>query len=134
MLFEYELIYYPLVTDDGTPAGHKLPQPDDVIGTPIQDLGDDEDAYSLPFILKNNRWKDDYSGLIKYAKVFGLSGAAFHAQIADVIDVDQWLRAFAFGTLAGAVDNYASGAQHNGNLYVRPSDGRVLYFPHDSDF
>ncbi len=133
-LFEYELIYYPLVTDDGTPAGHKLPQPDDVIGTPIQDLGDDEEAYRLPFILKNNRWKDDYSGLIKYAKVFGLSGAAFHAQIADVIDVDQWLRAFAFGTLAGAVDNYASGAQHNGNLYVRPSDGRVLYFPHDLDF
>lgn len=134
MLFEYELIYYPTTTDDGTPTGHKLPQPDQVVGTPIQDLGDDKEAYRLPFIVKNNRWRDDYAGLIKYAKVFGLSGPAFHAQVGDVIDVDQWLRAFAFGTLAGAVDNYASGAQHNGNLYVRPADGRVLYFPHDLDF
>ncbi len=134
MLFEYELIYYPYTTDDGTPEGYKLPQPDDVLGTPIQDLGDDKEAYRLPFLLKNNRFRDDYRGLIQFAKVFGQSGAAFQAQVGDVIDVDEWLRAFAFGALSGAIDNYASGAQHNGNLYVRPSDGRVLYFPHDLDF
>src|SRR5207237_7408468 len=27
-IFEYELIYYPLTTDTGTPTGYKLPQPD----------------------------------------------------------------------------------------------------------
>lgn len=134
MLFEYELIYYPLTTDNGTPQGNKLPQPDSVVGVPIQDLGDDKESYRLPFIIKNNRWRDDYRGLIQFAKVFGLSGAEFAAKVGDVIDVDQWLRAFAFGTLSGAIDNYASAAQHNGDFYVRPTDGRALFFPHDLDF
>ena len=44
------------------------------------------------------------------------------------------LRAFAISTLSGAVDNYASGAAHNAEFYLRPSDGRALYFPHDLDF
>jgi hypothetical protein len=66
--------------------------------------------------------------------VFALSGAEADPQIEAVIDVDQWLRAFAFATVSGAVDNYASGAAHNAVLYVRPEDQRVLYFPHDLDF
>ncbi len=133
-LFEYELIYYPTTTDDGTATGQKLPQPDSVVGTPIRDLGDDREAYRLPFIAKNNRWRDDYRGLIRFAKVFGQSGAGFDAQVGDVVDVDEWLRAFAFATLSGAIDNYGSGSQHNADFYVRPADGRVLYFPHDLDF
>ena len=133
-LFEYELIYYPTTTDNGTPTGLKLPAPDAVVGTGIRDLGNDEEAYRYDFIVKANRWRDDYRGLIRFARIFGLSGAAFDAQVGDVIDVDQWLRAFAFATLSGAVDNYASGAQHNAEFYLRPSDGRALYFPHDLDF
>lgn len=134
MLFEYELIYYPTTTDDDTPTGNKLPQPDSVVGIPIQDLGDDKEAYRLSFIAKNNRWRDDYRGFIQYAKVFGLTGPEFDAKIDSAIDVDEWLRAFAFATLSGAVDNYGAGSQHNGDFYVRPSDARVLYFPHDLDF
>jgi hypothetical protein len=133
-LFEYELVYFPTTTDDGTPTGYKLPQPDSVVGTAIRDLGADEEAYRHDFIIKANRWRDDYRGLIRFARVFGQAGAAFDAEVADVIDVDQWLRAFAFATLSGAVDNYAAGAAHNAELYRRPSDGRTLYFPHDLDF
>ncbi len=133
-VFEYELIYYPLTTDTGTPEGNKLPQPDSVDGIPIQDLGPDKEAYRMPFIIKNNRWRDDYKGLMQFASVFGSNGAAFDMNIENVIDVDEWLRAFAFGVLSGTVDNYAAGSQHNGNFYVRPVDGRVLYFPHDLDF
>jgi hypothetical protein len=133
-LFEYELIYYPRTTDDGTPTGSKIPQPDSVVGTPIRDLGDDEEAYRLPFMIKNNRWRDDYRDFIRFAKVFGQSGDAFDAQVGDVIDVDEWLRAFAFATLSGAVDNYGHGDAHNAEFYFRPADGRVLYFPHDLDF
>lgn len=133
-LFEYELIYYPTTTDSGTPTGNKLPAPDSVVGTAIRGLGDDEEAYRLSFINKNNRWRDDYRGLIRFAKVFGQSGAAFDSQVATVIDVDQWLRAFAIGTLSGAVDNYSAGSQHNADFYLRPDDGRALYFPHDLDF
>lgn len=133
-LFEYELIYYPTTTADGTPTGAKLPQPDSVVGTGVRDLGADEEAYRYDFIIKANRWRDDYRGLIRFAKAFGQTGAAFDAQVGDVIDVDQWLRAFAFATLSGAVDNYGSGAAHNAEFYLRPGDGRTLYFPHDLDF
>ena len=36
--------------------------------------------------------------------------------------------------LTGAGDSYGGdGSQHNVQFYVRPSDGRMLYFPHDMD-
>lgn len=133
-VYEYELIYYPTTTDDGTPQGYKLPLPDNVIGTAISDLGPDKEAYRLNFILKSNRWRDDYSGLMAFAKVMGSQGQAFDAAIDGVADVDEFLRSFAFATLSGAVDNYGAGDAHNGNFYVRPSDNRVLYLPHDLDF
>ncbi|MSQ03278.1 MAG: hypothetical protein EXR71_15530, partial [Myxococcales bacterium] len=123
-LFEYELIYYPLTTDDGTPEGVKLPQPDSVVGTGLTDLGDDQEAYRWNFLIQNNEREDDYSGLVELCQ-----------DMDAVIDVEQWLRAFAFATLSGAVDNYGSdGSQHNARFYVRPEDQRVLYFPHDLDF
>lgn len=132
-LFEYELIYYPTTTDDGTAEGLKLPLPDNVIGTAITDLGDDAEAYRWNFLLQNNEDVDDYSGMIALGQAFARSD--FPAGADRVIDVDQWLRAFAFATLSGAVDNYGGdGSQHNGRFYVRPEDGRVLYFPHDLDY
>ena len=134
-LFEYELIYYPLSTDDGTPEGLKLPAPDYVIGTAITDLGADPEAYRWNFLVQNNEREDDYRRLLELGRTFGRSGPDFLAEADTVIDVDQWLRAFAFATLSGAIDNYGSdGSQHNARLYVRPEDGRVLYFPHDLDF
>ncbi len=134
-VFEYELIYYPYTTDDGTPTGLKLPQPDSVIGTSIRDLGADPEAYRWAFLISNNEREDDYAGVLELGQLFSLSDAAFRARAADVIDVDAWLRGFAFASLAGVVDQYGGdGSQHNAKLYVRPEDGRVLYFPHDLDF
>ncbi len=127
-LFEYELIYYPLTTDDGTAEGLKLPQPDYVVGTAITDLGDDPENYRWNFMIQNNERVDDYDRLIDLAQ-------SFQTDIDAVIDVDQWLRAYAFATLSGAIDNYGGdGSQHNAKFYVRPEDERVLYFPHDLDF
>ena len=134
-LFEYELIYYPTTTDDGTAEGWKLPQPDSVIGTTLTDLGDDKEAYRWNFLIKNNEREDDYDGLIGLCQTFELSGPDFLEQANAVIDVDQWLRAFAFATLSGAVDQYGGdGSMHNAQFYLRPEDQRVLYFPHDLDF
>jgi len=133
-LFEYELVYYPTTTVDGTPTGAKLPQPDQVVGTAIRDLGPDEEAYRICFINKANRGRDDYRGWLRFAQAFGTTGAAFDAQVDAILDVDQWLRALAFATLSGAIDNYASGAAHNAEFYLRPSDGKALFFPHDLDF
>jgi hypothetical protein len=132
--FEYELIYFPYTTDTGTPEGQKLPQPDWVVGTPIHDLGDDPEAYRYDFILKTELWRDDYAPLMAFAKALGSAPVQPGSPLEVVLDVDQWLRAFAFTTLSGAVDNYGSGAQHNAVFYQRPSDGRVLYLPHDLDF
>jgi hypothetical protein len=134
-LFDYELIYYPLSTNDGTAEGLKLPQPDSVIGTSITDLGDDKERYRWNFMIQNNEREDDYESLIAMAQTFSLAEPDFLAEANEVIDVDQWLRAFAFATLAGVVDQYGGdGSQHNARFYLRPSDQRMLYFPHDLDF
>ncbi len=134
-LYEYELVYYPLTTDDGTAEGLKLPAPDSVVGTYITDLGDDKEAYRWDFLIQNNERRDDYTRLIDLGKTFALDQTDLLAQAEATIDVDEWLRAYAFATLSGAVDNYGGdGSQHNARFYVRPSDGKVLYFPHDLDF
>jgi hypothetical protein len=133
-VFEYELIYYPTTTVDGTPTGDKLPLPDDVVGTSLTSLGDRADDYRYNFLIKNNRGRDDFSGIIAMAKAFDLAAPLFEPEIRRVIDVDQWLTSFALMALAGAVDQYGDGSQHNAQLYHRPSDGRMLLFPHDLDF
>lgn len=133
--YEYELVYYPITTDDGTPTGAKLPQPDRVQGTPITDLGGDPEAYRWVFLIKNNERRDDYGPVMDLGALFASSDADLLARAPDVIDVDQWLRAFALSTLSGATDQYGgAGSQHNVQFYARPSDGRVLHFPHDLDF
>jgi hypothetical protein len=133
--YDYELVYYPYTTDDGTPTGLKLPQPDGVVGTPLTDLGPDPEAWRWTFPLQNNEDRDDYQPVMQLGRTFALPDGAFAATADTVLDVDQWLRAFAFATLAGAVDNYGGdGAQHNARFYQRPDDQRLLYFPHDLDF
>jgi hypothetical protein len=134
-LYEYEYIYYPTTTTDGNPESPKLPQPDSVVGSSIKNLGNDKEGYRHIFQLKNNRWRDDFDDLIAWAQFFGqTSNPDFNNQVDAFIDVDQWLRAFALATLPGAVDHYTAGDGHNAVFYFRPSDGRVLYFPHDLDF
>ena len=134
-LFEYELVYYPLTTDDGSATGLKLPQPDSVVGTSLTDLGDDPESYRWNFLIKNNRREDDYDGLVELCRTFDLSEAEFLDQVGEVIDVDQWLHAFALATLSGTTDQYGgAGSQHNAQFYIRPADQRVLYFPHDLDY
>ncbi len=133
--FEYELVYYPTTTDDGTPEGYKRPQPDLVVGAPITWLSDDKEDWRWIWLIKNRARQDDYSGPMALGALFDLPTDQLLARADEVIDVDQWLRAFAMSTLAGVTDQYGgAGSQHNAQFYVRPSDGRVLFFPHDLDF
>lgn len=136
MLYDYELIYYPYTTEDGTAEGLKLPQPDAVVGTPITDLGLNREDYRWNFTLQNNTEQDDYSGIMALGRAFSHRGTdRFLEEASAIIDTDQWLRSLALASLAGAVDNYGGDyAQHNARFYVRPDDGRVLYFPHDLDY
>ncbi len=140
MVFEYELVYQLNSTDNGSPEGNKVPAPDSVVGISIGGLGglgsrsDDKESYRWTFLVKNNEDRDDFSGVIPFCKWMNSSGASFTSQIENRIDVSQWLRGHAVNVLSGAGDSYGGdGSQHNVQFYVRPDDGRMLYFPHDMD-
>jgi Lamin Tail Domain/Bacterial TSP3 repeat len=133
-LFKLELIYYPTTSVGGNPQNPKLPQPDDVIGTDIQDRGDDPEAYRWYFPIENLRSGDDYAPVIRLAKAMSLGGAALDRESRDLMDVDQWARAMALKSLSGDADTYAVGYPHNQFIYFRPGDGKALTFPWDMDF
>jgi len=130
-MWELELVYYPTTTNQ---FGYKNPQPDSVIGTDISDLGADKETYRYNFIIKNHRDVDDYSSFISFARTLSLSGSPLDFQSRQVMDVDEWARAFALVTLCGVGDSYTFGNNHNLLMYQRPSDGKMLAFPWDMDF
>ncbi len=134
MLYTYELIYYPTTTVDGNPQSLKLPQPDQVIGVDIQNLGDDKEAYRWFYLIENNRARDDYSAHMNFCKNFAVSSSQLEEAAASVMDVDEWMRTFAMYSLCGIADTYGQGLQHNNMHYVRPIDNKVLIFPWDMDF
>ena len=128
--YEYELVYYPTSADRD---GNKRPQPDGVVGTPVRNLGDDEEDYRWSFLKKDHREADDFSAMIAYCKHFSKRNQEFEDGLEEVVDADQWLRGMAYAVLSGAGDNAGAGSQHNGMYYARP-DGRVMFLPHDMDF
>jgi hypothetical protein len=132
-VYELEYIYYPYTTHNGDPEGYKRPQPDRVTSTGIRSLGDDKEDYRWAYLIKNNRARDEFASIMELGRHFGSSGDVFRRDLEAVIDVDQWLASFAVAVANGAGDNYGFGGPHNAQFYVRPEDGRVLYFPHDID-
>jgi len=133
-VFEYELVYQlPPPTDTGTPEGNKVPNPDQVVGSALRNLGDNKEGYRWTMLIKNNEDRDDYTRIMQFCKAMELTGTNFIAQITNIIDVEAWLRGTAVNALSGAGDSYGGdGAQHNVQFYVHPG-GRVIYFPHDVD-
>ena len=129
-VYEYELVYYPTSTDAG---GYKIPEPDRVIGRDINNMGDNPEAYRWTYLIKNNQEFDDYQPAMALGKQFSKSTVEFNSSVAEVLDVDQWLRALAYSCASGSGDSFYPNSNHNGQFYGRP-DGKVLYFPHDIDF
>jgi len=133
-LFEYELIYVLTGTTGGV-EGLKVTQSGEVRGVPPRNLGGkDKELYRWHWQIKNNRTSDDFSPLIEMLTTLGRSGSRYQRETDQLLDVNQWLRAFAVQVLFGVADNYSSGSSHNAMFYHRPSDGKVLYFPWDMDF
>jgi hypothetical protein len=132
-MWEMELIYYPTTANA---AGYKNPQPDSVIGTDITNLGDDKEIYRYNHMIKNHRDADDYRGMIALGKAWALpaGSAALDAQTRALMDIDQFMRAYALVSLCSVGDMYTFGNNHNWFMYQRPSDGKFLYFPWDMDF
>ena len=134
-LFKLELIYYPSTTfvpgDDESP---KLPQPDDVLGTDLKDLGDDPEAYRWVLLKENHTARTHYAPMVALAKAFSLSGAALDARMSELMDVNEWMRVVAFLSLIGGNDMYTYGNSHNLDIYFRPEDGKAMAFLWDLDY
>jgi hypothetical protein len=133
-LFEYELIYVLSGTTGGV-EGLKVTQSGEVRGVPPRNLGGtDKELYRWHWQIKNNRTSDDFSPVVEMLTALGRSGSRYQRDTDRLLDVDQWLRAFAVQVLFGIADNYSSGSAHNAMFYHRPADDKMLYFPWDMDF
>jgi hypothetical protein len=133
-LFKLELVYFPTTTVDGNVQSPKVPQPDNVLGVDITDLGSDPEVYRWFFLQENNRSRNDYGQVMALAKALSKTGATLDAESHRLMDVNLWMRAVAFQTLFGLVDTYPFDNPHNFILYFRPEDGRALPFLWDLDF
>ncbi len=133
-MYKLELIYYPTNTVDGNPQSPKLPQPDLVLGTDIQDLGNSAEAYRWNLLKENHVATDNYAPMIALAKAFSLTGPALNTQMQQLMDVDEWMRAVAFLGLIGVNDMFTYGNKHNFIIYVRPEDNKAMAFLWDMDF
>ena len=132
--FKLELIYYPTTTITGGREAAKRPQPDEVIGVDITNLGNDPEVYRWFFLPENNRSTTSYEPIMALAKGLSLSGTALEQEAERLMDVDVWLRAVAYQSLIGLVDTYPFDNPHNFMIYFRPSDGRALPLLWDMDF
>ena len=120
----------------------ELPEPDDVVGAhQLGSLGDccDKEQYRYIYLAKNNRREDNYAPLMarlgQFDAMYSDDNFLAHG-LEEVINVEQFLRGFAFAAMSGARDNWgtSSGLQHNVQFFVEPAGGRMLFFPHDMDF
>lgn len=134
-MFKLELIYYPTTTSVSTnPQSAKLPQPDLVLGTDLKDLGNDAEQYRWVNLKENHTARNNYAPMVALAKAFSQTGTVLDAQMAQLMDVDEWMRSVAFLGLVGGDDIYTYGNSHNHIIYFRPEDGKAMGFLWDLDY
>lgn len=134
-MFKLELVYYPTTTVVSTnPQSAKLPNPDSVLGTDLKDLGNDAEQYRWVNLKENHTARNNYAPMVALAKAFSTTGTTLDAQMAQLMDVDEWMRAVAFIGLIGGSDIYTYGNSHNHIIYFRPEDGKAMSFLWDLDF
>ncbi|MDB6131918.1 MAG: hypothetical protein JWM59_161 [Verrucomicrobiales bacterium] len=131
-LYKLELIYYPTTTTNGNPEGVKNAY-SQVLDTEIRSFGSSPDSYRFNFLHENHTDRDDYTSIMALGTAFSSSAANLPANTAATMDVDNWMRTYAFIVLTGLADTYNSGYAHNIELYARPDNGKVMLFPWDQD-
>ncbi len=125
----------PYVATTANAAGYKLPQPNNSGNyVDLANWGDDKETYRYHFIRKNHHGGDDFAPLIALSKAFSLSGTALETQTRQLMDLDEWLRAYAVITLCGVNDTYTFWLQHNVMFFFRPADHKAVYLMWDNDF
>ncbi|MEX0585916.1 MAG: CotH kinase family protein, partial [Pirellulales bacterium] len=98
-------------------------------------LGANEDSYRGGYDKLTNQSEDDYSDIIHLTDVLSNApDATYVADVAAVVDIDQWLEYFAINTLfANNETSLGNGFGDDYVMYHRPSDGRFVLVPHDYD-
>ena len=132
MLFKQELIYYPTTTVDGNVESLKNAY-NSVLDTEIRSFGTSKEGWRWNYLVQTNADRDDFSRLMALGQAFYAPSASLYSATSAVMDTDQWMRVFALTALTGLADTYNNGLAHNIQLYVRPSDQKVLLFPWDQD-
>lgn len=131
-LFKQELIYFPTATVDGNVESLKNGY-NSVRDTEIRSFGGAKEGWRWNYLLQTNADRDDFSRLIALGQAFDSSSANLYAATSAAMDMENWTRVFALTALTGLADTYNNGLAHNIQLYVRPSDQKVLLFPWDQD-
>lgn len=105
-------------------------------------LGNNPDAYQATqpwsggdriYDLQNNKAEDDYSGLAHFVQVLTQTqGGTFPCEIEKVLDIDNFLKAYAIDIATGNWDNYAY-LKNNYFLYENQFTGKFEFIVYDTD-
>src|SRR5690606_14360839 len=90
--------------------------------------------YKQRYEKETNEDADDWSDLFELTRTFTLPAGEFVAAVESVIDTHEWIDYFAAQGALGNIENSINlDAGDDYFLYARPSDGRFLILPWDSD-
>ncbi len=122
-LFGYEAVETPTTNlTPGDVESAKLPTPYLASTAPMAVPAPFPEAARWYWPHRNHRAADDFSGLQPVLETLELPAGTGFIQAAEAsLDVDEWLRAFAAGSLCGISGNYLTGAQQGALLYSPPS-------------
>jgi hypothetical protein len=133
LMYECEVLRYSSTTADGTTEGLKIPG-SGYVNVDLADYGTDPETYRWTLLQSNNRTGNDYTRIIAMSQTFSLTGTNLDVQTPPLMDLDEWMRTWAFESLIGVGDGYFTGTSpHNFRMYVRPADQKVLAMPWDWD-
>ncbi len=95
--------------------------------------GTDPEFYRAHLLIKSNREKDDYQGIVQLAQAIHKDGDELFEATNEIMDVDIWMRHYANQSYFGNWDTYGFRRPKNLRIYRRPSDGRFLPLFWDCD-
>lgn len=79
------------------------------------------------------RSANEFTNLLELVTIANAAGATYEAGVSQLVDVDQWMRVFAFERIAGNWDSYGMG--RGKNMYAFKQTGAPWrLFPWDVDF
>ncbi|MBM84826.1 MAG: hypothetical protein CMM47_02240, partial [Rhodospirillaceae bacterium] len=132
-VFELDVNRYESGTTCCGVEGPKVAIPEQFTSGDIRNLGSNPENYRWYNLIKNHRDEQDFSPIVEMWQSFDLTGTALDDATQQILDIDSWMRTFAFESLVQNYDVYSYGMEHNVTFYIRPSDGRIMAFPFDMD-